>query len=435
MNRQSPREQVDCYSPYDGRVLLEVAAGSRSLHSSVSAKLAELECTDMGGRKTLGAICSVEAAVEVQKAFDNVDVIAADAGAHYRNFSGASAQFVSRAGEGLSSNFYSNWRSFDDRMDRVAAAVSSSGGACTLESIGKSIEGRDIKAVRLTGSGYRSGGGRVVVGFQQHAREWITGMSGVYAVETACNKAKAEPDWLAGMELVLIPCANPDGAVYSEVGDRMWRKNMRVNRGSKCLGVDMNRNWAGSWGGKEGTSTNPCSDTYIGTSEFSEPETQAQRKIIDEAPTDLHLDVHAYTQLILRPWGYTYEDHPDRAKFDGVGRKMQEALEINGLEYKYGGPEIIYPAAGTAIDYLTTRGGVSFCYEMRPESERQGGFAPSVETILPNAEECFGGIIAGLEWVKDPTATPAPAPPPPCAPYCSGWWNCNFEPECKTCCR
>merc|ERR1719414_2653294 len=144
-------------------------------------------------------------------------------------------------------------------MNRVAAAVSSSGGACTLETIGTSYEGRDIKAVRLTGSGYVSGGNRVVVGFQQHAREWITGMAGVYAVEAACEKAKADPSWLAETELVFIPTANPDGAIYSENGQRMWRKNTRVNSGSSCLGVDLNRNWEGDWGGGQSTSPNKCS--------------------------------------------------------------------------------------------------------------------------------------------------------------------------------
>ena len=31
-------------------------------------------------------------------------------------------------------------------------------------------------------------------------------------------------------------------------GNRLWRKNRRVNSGSRCLGVDLNRNYNDHWG-------------------------------------------------------------------------------------------------------------------------------------------------------------------------------------------
>ena len=31
--------------------------------------------------------------------------------------------------------------------------------------------------------------------------------------------------------------------------DRLWRKNRRPNKGSECIGTDLNRNWQFQWGG------------------------------------------------------------------------------------------------------------------------------------------------------------------------------------------
>ena len=36
---------------------------------------------------------------------------------------------------------------------------------------------------------------------------------------------------------------------YTWNGDRLWRKNRRVNPGSSCMGVDINRNYNDHWGG------------------------------------------------------------------------------------------------------------------------------------------------------------------------------------------
>merc|ERR1719162_257694 len=100
-------------------------------------------------------------------------------------------------------------------MAVVESAVRASGGAATIETAGKSLQGRDIKIVRIRGRGYKSGGTRFVATFQLHAREWITGMAGVYAVAQFVQKAKEDPEYFAGTELVLMPNANPDGFVHT----------------------------------------------------------------------------------------------------------------------------------------------------------------------------------------------------------------------------
>merc|ERR1740121_1123705 len=83
----------------------------------------------------------------------------------------------------LASGFYSSWRDLKTKEARIMAAVNKSRGAAKLEVVGKSLEGRPIQAVRFTGQGYKPGMPKIVLTYQVHAREWITGMAGVYAVE------------------------------------------------------------------------------------------------------------------------------------------------------------------------------------------------------------------------------------------------------------
>jgi len=268
-----------------------------------------------------------------------------------------------------------------------------------------------------------------------HAREWIVAMAGVYAVETAIDKLKADPSWLAGTELVLIPCANPDGIIYSETTDRMWRKNRAVNRGSSCRGVDLNRNWDPAWGGRESTSSSPCSDVFYGPSAFSEPETQAVKSVMDEAPMSIHLDIHSFGNLILTPWSYQVALHPRRAEIDVPGLMMKDAVQRKrGVTYTYGGSEALYPASGVCPDYSTSTGAFGYTYELRPDSQWGGAFAPPTSEILPAAEECFEGILAAISWAQNPTTTAAPPTDPPRCPWHGCIWGCSGF-DCQACPR
>ena len=88
-----------------------------------------------------------------------------------------------------------------------------------------------------------------------------------------------------------IPIVNPDGYFYNETiapdGGGMHRKNRRSNpQNSNCntgtqQGVDLNRNYGYNWGANNsGSSGNPCSAVYRGSSAFSEPETEAVSNFI-----------------------------------------------------------------------------------------------------------------------------------------------------------
>lgn len=58
-----------------------------------------------------------------------------------------------------------------------------------------------------------------------------------------------------------------------------------------------------------GASNNPCSEVFAGPTPFSEPETVALAKFIEEnaEQTKIYLSFHTYGQYILYPYGHTYE--------------------------------------------------------------------------------------------------------------------------------
>ena len=57
---------------------------------------------------------------------------------------------------------------------------------------------------------------------------------------------------------------------------------------------------------ENGASTNPCSETYAGPFQDSEPETRSLQKFINQiSPNwDAYLTFHSYGQYWIYPWGF-----------------------------------------------------------------------------------------------------------------------------------
>lgn len=119
-----------------------------------------------------------------------------------------------------------------------------------VPSIGKSIEGRDIFAIFITGQEFASKK-QFYIESLIHAREWATGSTSAYIawelVKGFSENNKVIVNLLNQIEVIIVPIVNPDGYAYSHSIDRMWRKNRRkVNKID--YGVDLNRNFQdGYW--------------------------------------------------------------------------------------------------------------------------------------------------------------------------------------------
>jgi len=205
-------------------------------------------------------------------------------------------------------------------------------------------------------------------------------------------------------ELTLSLCLffNPDGYAYTFSNDRLWRKTRKPNPGSSCIGTDPNRNWNNHWG-EQGTSTNPCAETFRGSAPASEKEVlQVQTFLTSQVSCKAYLNFHAYSQLWLSPWGWTGNLPADNAELQRVGRAAATALRAKFNTQYTVGPiySTIYPASGSSADYAYAHG-ITFSYapELRPTSGSSYSFQLPANQIIPSGIETFEALLKCLEAV------------------------------------
>lgn len=286
---------------------------------------------------------------------------------------------------------------------RVDALVASHPALASRVLIGRSIEQRDIFAIRITSAAASVGTPKpaIVINGGQHAREWITVMASMYLAEHLLTTYPADERTrrlLDAFDWYIVPVMNPDGYEFSwQPGQRMWRKNRRVHDDG-TFGVDTNRNWGAGWGGP-GASTNTGSDIYRGSEAFSEPETQAMRDFLLGLPSVLFTcDVHSYSQLILTPRGFEFALPSDAATFHRVSLVMQQAMYAYAGRTYSPGPVFrnIYPASGGACDWASQGvGALGTSFELRDEG--QFGFLLPADQIVPASIECRDGLLAAAD--------------------------------------
>lgn len=302
-------------------------------------------------------------------------------------------------------DFFADFRdlaTIDAEVDAIAAAAPE---LVTVFDLGESIEGRAIRAVRITAAG-DDGRPAVLVTVGQHAREWIAVSSGMYVIDQLVTRA-TEPEiaeMLAAVQVFVVPVVNPDGYEHSWVGDRYWRKNRRDG-----IGVDTNRNFGHNWGGL-GASAEPEDGNYAGTAAFSEPESAAVRDFVQAHPELVaHLDLHSFGQLVLYPWGDVFEPAPDDAALSATANAMADAMDAGGAGYTAIQGVDLYPAAGNAIDWSYGDAGLhAVTMELRPTDEEIGFVLPPGE-IVPVGDEVFAGLWVLLAWANGDV----PEPPDP----------------------
>lgn len=260
-----------------------------------------------------------------------------------------------------------------------------------LSSIGKTIEGRELWSVRLSGDLANADSlPAIILLGGHHAREHLSVELPLYYLEYLLSEySKGNPriqDLVNGRDIHIVPLVNPDGAEYDISGNyKLWRKNRSKNSGG-TFGVDINRNYGYQWGGG-GASANPGSDTYRGPSAFSELETQAIKKYIEEHQNiTILLSFHTFTQLILYPWGHTANGIAtarDQQVHEAMAKKM---AEWNG--YKAQQSSALYIASGDTTDWAYgAHKIISFTFELDPAGNGMswGGFYPGSD-IIPEVE-------------------------------------------------
>ena len=204
--------------------------------------------------------------------------------------------------------------------DDLSATAARFPALAKLETIGTTVRGVPIQAVKVTANARAVPDGRrpaVLYFGGQHAREWITPETNrrlmhyfldSYGTDSAITRV------LNTTELWFLPVANPDGYDLTFTSDeyRYWRKNMRDNNGDGRYGpedgVDLNRNFAYKWGyDDEGSSPDPADETYRGPSKQSEPETRALDALFRRIGFAFLANYHSAAQMLLYGNGWQVE--------------------------------------------------------------------------------------------------------------------------------
>jgi len=132
------------------------------------------------------------------------------------------------------------------------------------------------------------------------------------------------------------------------------------------VGTDANRNWGYQWN-TGGSSPDPCSDTYMGSEAFSEVENRNVRDFLWEHKDNIKFynTLHSYSQLVLLPWGWGYEQPDNIDDLEEVGLLGADALKaVHGKTYEVGCiPAFYIQPVGAALTgpweklaYLTVTG-------------------------------------------------------------------------------
>ncbi|KYK27822.1 MAG: hypothetical protein AYK23_02125 [Candidatus Proteinoplasmatales archaeon SG8-5] len=252
----------------------------------------------------------------------------------------------------------SSYRNYSSCIAEILALEAAHPDIVNVTVIGTSWEGRAIPCIKVSDNvTVDEDEPEVLFMGLHHAREWMTVEVPMFFLNHLVDNYGSDPraTWtVKNRETYIVPIVNPDGYVYSQEVQNMWRKNRRDN-GDGTWGVDLNRNYDGAqngdpngdWGGA-GTSHTTSDSTYCGPAPFSEPETQAIRDLVLARDFQLTISYHSYGREVYWPWGYdTGVQTPHHSVQEAISTDI---AAING--YTAMQSAVAYPTTGDTDDWV-----------------------------------------------------------------------------------
>jgi murein tripeptide amidase MpaA len=264
-------------------------------------------------------------------------------------------------------------------------------------SIGTSAKGRNVWAAEISDNvGTDEGEPEVLFDSLHHAREHLTLEQTLFILHLLADRyggpgplGQRVTGIVDSRRIWIVFAVNPDGFAYDLTGGpyggghyRGWRKNRQATPGSSAIGTDLNRNYSYAWGCCDGASKRPSADDYHGPRPWSAPEVRAMRDFVDSRVIDgrqrirAHITFHSAAELVLWPYGYTYQDVPpdmtrrDHRTFVAMGRHM---ADTNGYTAKQSSG--LYPTLGDQIDWMYARHRIfSYTFELYPSKSKDSTF-------------------------------------------------------------
>jgi hypothetical protein len=379
------------------------------------------------------------------------DLVAREAENNQANAAYAAATVSSPLPSGRDS-----YRTLDDYNADMAALASAHPDLVKTFSLPHpSLDGKPINGIEIGQHVTGAEGGLPVflmLGVH-HAREWP---SGEHAMEFAVDLVKNYgtdrriTDLVNRSRIVVVPVLNVDGfdksrtdgelidlreadnggtaTILGTPGNAYMRKNCRLidgqdtpdgtcalaatSPGGYGVGVDLNRNYGGFWGGP-GASDVFADPTYRGAAAFSEPETQNIRELISGRQVTTLITNHTFSNLVLRPNGAAPDLVPssqgiplgdpfDEAALKALGDEMAAQ---NGYTSQHAWE--LYDTTGSVEDWsYNATGGFGYTFEIGPD-EFHPPFPKVVDEYLGAGQYAGKGnreaFLIALENAVDPT--------------------------------
>ncbi|KAI5363900.1 Putative peptidase M14, carboxypeptidase A, metallocarboxypeptidase-like, propeptide [Septoria linicola] len=407
-----PREEAVSYDGY--RVYRIATAGD---DASVLEKLSALNFEQWNLRTADHVDISIAPdAIEQFEALGlNYKTMHADLGADIaKEAAGLTTVSRRQAGaQGPESTWFNAYHSYAEHVQYWRDMVAGFPRNSQRFTAGTSFQNREIFGVKLFGNNTGTQKSALVWHGTVHAREWISTMTVEFlAASIVAGYKRGDPAYtsiLDKFDLYILPVVNPDGFVYSQTTDRLWRKNRAPGpnlTGRLCYGTDINRNWPYQWtGDPNGASTDPCAQTYKGRSAGDTPENKALvaqlKSVSDRQNIAQYLDFHSYGNYLLSPYGYTANVPANSATQVNLANRAAAAIRaVYGTQYTTGpSGATLYPTTGSSVDYAFDIAGADYAYtfELRDKGER--GFVLPPAQIRPTGEEVLAGVrvlLAGI---------------------------------------
>jgi murein tripeptide amidase MpaA len=223
-------------------------------------------------------------------------------------------------------------------------------------------------------------------------------------------------------DFYIFPVVNPDGFVYTQTNNRLWRKNRQTVSSSTCVGRDINRNWPYQWSVPGGASTDPCDETFKGlvggdatenkvllayTNKIQAAQGVQVRCVLllsrfflfkcsnMSGNSQLYIDVHSYSQLFMTPYGYSCTAVAKNNNIlQSLAKGVAAAIKaVYGTTYQYGPIcSTIYQATGSSVDYVADVTGAKYVFTIELRDTGTNGFVLPASQILPTAVETYAGF-------------------------------------------
>jgi murein tripeptide amidase MpaA len=309
------------------------------------------------------------------------------------------------------------YHTYDEMVAAIQAVGEAHPAIVRLFSIGRSYEGRELWAAKISDNpGADEDEPEALFVGQHHAREHLTVEMLLYLLRALAGgygqPHQAQITRLVDTrEIYLIFSLNPDGGEYDTATGyyQLWRKNRQPNRDGS-FGTDLNRNHSFMWGCCGGSSGEPAGDTYRGPSPASAPETRALESFVNSRlvggvqQITVAISFHTFGELVMWPYAHTYAEGPpavravDQAIFAAAGRAMAATNGYTPMQ-----ASDLYISDGDFADWAYGFHRIyAYTFEMYPNFAGPQGFYPPAPAIEPETRRNRAAVLYLLELAGCP---------------------------------